>query len=56
MLWSPATIVHGAQLSPGERKELLAALGADIVWNGEPIDGMLPEDREALEAVHEQRV
>ncbi|PPG31193.1 carbamoyl-phosphate synthase large subunit [Pseudoclavibacter sp. RFBB5] len=56
MLWSPATIVHGAQLSHGERKELLAALGADIVWNGEPIDGMLPEDRAALEAVHEQRV
>lgn len=48
--------MHGAQLTHGQRKELLAALGDDIVWNGEPIDGMLPEDLEALEAVHAQRV
>lgn len=56
MMWSPATLVHGAKLSKGQHKELLAALGDDIVWNGEPIDGMKEQDAEALEAVHEQRV
>lgn len=55
MMWSPATVIHGAKLSHGARKELLAALGDDIVWNGEPIAGMTPEDGEALEAVHLQR-
>lgn len=52
MLWSPATIVHGAKISHGERKEVLAALGDDIVWNGEPIPGMNAADAAALEAVH----
>lgn len=52
MLWSPATIVHGAKISHGERKEVLAALGDDIVWNGEPIAGMSSADAAALEAVH----
>lgn len=52
MLWSPATIVHGAKISHGDRKEVLAALGDDIVWNGEPIPGMSPADAAALEAVH----
>ena len=28
MLWSPATIVHGAKISHGDRKEILAALGS----------------------------
>lgn len=56
MLWSPATIVHGAKISHGERKEVLAALGDDIVWNGEPIQGMSPADADALEAVHAGRV
>ncbi len=56
MLWSPATLVHGAKLSHGQHKELLAALGDDIVWNGEPIEGMTPAYAEALEAVHSQRV
>lgn len=55
MLWSPATIVHGAKISHGDRKEVLAALGDDIVWNGEPIQGMSPADAEALEAVHAGR-
>ncbi len=55
MLWSPATLIHGAKLSQGQHKELLAALGDDIVWNGEPIDEMSAEDAVALEAVHEQR-
>ncbi|MEV7828823.1 carbamoyl-phosphate synthase large subunit [Microbacterium enclense] len=56
MLWSPATIVHGAKISHGDRKEALAALGDDIVWNGEPITGMSETDAAALEAVHAGRV
>lgn len=56
MMWSPATLVHGAKLSKGQRKELLGALGDDIVWNGEEIVGMSEEDAAALEAVHAQRV
>ena len=56
MMWSPATLIHGAKLSHGSRKELLAALGDDIVWNGEPIAGMTESDAAALEAVHLQRV
>lgn len=55
MLWSPATIVHGAKISHGDRKEALAALGDDIVWNGEPITGMSETDAAALEAVHAGR-
>ncbi|WP_245847079.1 carbamoyl-phosphate synthase large subunit [Dietzia natronolimnaea] len=56
MMWSPATLVHGAKLSHGQRKELLGALGDDIVWNGEPITGMSAADAAALEDVHEQRI
>jgi hypothetical protein len=56
MLWSPATIAHGAKISHGDRKEVLAALGDDIVWNGEPIAGMSETDAAALEAVHAGRV
>ncbi|MDX2376536.1 carbamoyl-phosphate synthase large subunit [Microbacterium sp. LRZ72] len=56
MMWSPATLVHGAELSHGQRKELLAALSDDIVWNGERITGMTEADAEALEAVHAQQV
>ena len=56
MMWSPATLVHGAKLAHGDRTELLKALGDDIVWNGEEIDGMSEADAAALEAVHSQRV
>ena len=55
MMWSPATLVHGAKLSHGTRTRLLAALGDDIVWNGENIDGMSENEAAILEAVHEQR-
>ncbi|MGZ0711987.1 carbamoyl-phosphate synthase large subunit (plasmid) [Coraliomargarita sp. W4R53] len=55
MMWSPATLVHGAKLAHGTRQELLAALASDIVWNGETIDGMSEADAVALEAVHAQR-
>ncbi|NYF16835.1 glutathione synthase/RimK-type ligase-like ATP-grasp enzyme [Microbacterium sp. AK009] len=56
MMWSPATIVHGAKIQHGDRKDILAALGDDIVWNGEPIDGMSSADAAALDAVHAGRV
>lgn len=56
MLWSPASIVHGAKIEHGSRTEILKALGDDIVWNGEPIDGMSTADEAALEAVHAGRV
>lgn len=55
MMWSPATLIHGAKLSRGKKTELLAALSDDIVWNGEPIDGMSADEAAALEAVHAQR-
>lgn len=56
MMWSPATLVHGAKLEHGSRKAILAALAEDIVWNGEPIVGMSQEDAAALEAVHAGRL
>ncbi|MGM7679635.1 carbamoyl-phosphate synthase large subunit [Microbacterium sp. A94] len=56
MMWGPAALVHGAKLADGHREELLKAMGADIVWNGEPIAGMTDEDAAALMNVHAQRV
>ncbi len=56
MLWAPAALVHGAKLDRGQHEALLEALGDDIVWNGEEIDGMTAADAAALEAVHAQRV
>jgi len=56
MLWSPASLVHGARLDHGQHKAILAALGDDIVWNGEPIEGMSSSDAEALDAVHDGRL
>lgn len=56
MMWSPATLVHGAKLSRGQHVAVLEALGDDIVWNGEPIAGMTEADAAALEDVHEQRI
>ena len=56
MLWGLATLWHGAELDHGSHKEIMAALAEDIVWNGEPIEGMSQADADALEAVHAQRV
>lgn len=56
MMWSPATIVHGARMEHGARAAILKALAEDIVWNGEPISGMSDADAQALAAVHAQRV
>ncbi len=55
MLWSPATIVHGAKIEHGSRTEILAALGDDIVWNGEPVPGMTAADAAILADVHAGR-
>lgn len=56
MMWSPATLVHGAKLGYGKHEKVLEALGGDIVWDGGPIDGMTEADAKALEAVHEVQV
>lgn len=56
MAWGPAALLHGAKLSHGEHKQVLAAMSEDIVWDGEPISGMTDEDAAALEAVHAQRI
>jgi hypothetical protein len=56
MLWSVATLVHGARISHHEKVSALEAMGDDVVWNGEPIDGMSPEDAAALDAIHQERL
>lgn len=56
MMWGPAALLHGAALSKGKREALLKAMGEDIVWNGEPIQGQSPEDAAALQRVHAQRI
>lgn len=55
-LWAPASLVHGAKLNRGEHQAVLAALADDIVWNGDTITGMPPEDAAALAAVHAARI
>src|SRR5690349_5055737 len=40
MVWSVATLVHGARLSHHDKVAVLEAMADDVVWNGEPIDGM----------------
>lgn len=56
MLWGPGTLIHGAELARGQHRPALAALADDIVWNGEPIQGMSAGAAATLEAVHAQRV
>lgn len=48
-LYSLLTLGRSARLNLGERKALLAAMADDIAWDGQPIDGMLPADRELIE-------
>lgn len=55
-MWAPASFVHAARLARGRREAILEALGDDIVWNGEPIEGMSRADAAALQDVHAQRV
>jgi hypothetical protein len=56
MLWSVATFVHGARLGHREKVAVLEAMADDVVWNGEPIDGMNAEDQAALDAIHREQV
>lgn len=56
MMWGPAALIHGAKLAHGQKEELLKAMAEDIVWNGEPIDGMSSEDAEALARIHSQQI
>lgn len=48
MLWSPASIVHGLKLARGQHERALAALGEDIVWDGQPIPGLTEADQHVL--------
>lgn len=48
MLWAPAAIVHGMRLARGHHEKALAALGEDIVWDGQPIAGMSAQDAAVL--------
>jgi hypothetical protein len=34
MVWSYATMVHGARMSHHERVAILEAMSDDVVWNG----------------------
>jgi predicted ATP-grasp superfamily ATP-dependent carboligase len=56
MLWSVATLVHGAQLSHREKVAVLEAMADDVVWNGEPIEGMSAADAATLDAIHRERI
>ena len=48
-LYSLLTLGRSARLNLHERKALLAAMADDIAWDGQPIEGMLPADRELIE-------
>ena len=56
MLWSVATLVHGARLSHHEKVAVLEAMADDVVWNGEPIDGMSAADAATLATIHGERL
>lgn len=56
MMWGPAALIHGVTMAKGKREALLKAMGEDIVWNGEAIQGQSSEDAAALRLVHEQRI
>lgn len=55
MLWAPASIVHGLELSAGHHERALAALGEDIVWDGQPIPGMSEADAAALKGIRAEQ-
>ena len=56
MLWSFATMAHGERMSRKEQVAILEAMADDVVWNGEPIDGMSAEDAATLADIHAERV
>ena len=47
---------HVEWTSHRQRVAVLEAMADDIVWNGEPIDGMSAADAATLEAVHSERL
>ncbi|MDO5618790.1 carbamoyl-phosphate synthase large subunit [Kocuria sp.] len=52
MLWAPASVLHGLKLARGHHEKALAALGGDIVWDGQPITGMSQEAASVLAGLH----
>jgi len=53
-LYALLTLGQHAKLSIGHRRALLAAMADDIAWDGQPIEGMLPADRELVEQMVER--
>jgi hypothetical protein len=56
MLWSLASTARGEWLSHRQRVAILEAMAGDVVWNGEPIEGMTEADARALHDVHAERL
>lgn len=55
-LWSCASLAHGEWASHRQRVAILEAMADDVVWNGQPIDGMSAADAELLADVHAERL
>jgi predicted ATP-grasp superfamily ATP-dependent carboligase len=50
-LYALLTLGHHARLNLRHRRALLAAMADDIAWDGQPIEGMSPEDRELVRSL-----
>jgi len=55
-LWSCASLLHGEWASHRQRVAILEAMADDVVWNGEPIEGMSAADAATLDEVHAARL
>jgi predicted ATP-grasp superfamily ATP-dependent carboligase len=55
-LWSFASLVRGEKMSRRDQVAILEAMANDVVWNGEPIDGMTAKDAQALADIHAERI
>ena len=51
-LYSFLAFCHHERLSLREHRKLQVAMYEDVSWDGEPIDGMTPEQSAALAALH----
>jgi predicted ATP-grasp superfamily ATP-dependent carboligase len=56
MAWSFLTMARGERMSRKQQVAILEAMADDVVWNGEPIDGMSEADARALADIHAQRL
>ena len=56
MLWSFASMARGERMSRKEQVAILEAMADDVVWNGEPIEGMSEEDANTLADIHAERI